>query len=204
MQSSMHWPPFRHGRRCGHTEAAERDQCNRNTWWRCIKKHESLRNSSLTQSSHQSYCSHPLLRVRCQYGTPICPGSLRWWSPRRSPHQPCGSWGCWNSACHHQHWNLPGKRVNKEADITEGLDVYNICSKEADRRSILHVTVTTSQCDLTCAAIPPSPARFPPLLACMPVVHVILLYWNIVKESSPSVMSTTWKVFTCTERNRLG
>lgn len=32
----------------------------------------------------------------------------------------------------------------------------------------------------------------------MPVVQVMLLYWNIVKESSPSVMSTTWKVFTCT------
>lgn len=28
MQSSMHWPPFRHGRRCGHTDAVERGQCN--------------------------------------------------------------------------------------------------------------------------------------------------------------------------------
>jgi len=26
MQSSMHWPPFRHGRRCGHTDARERER----------------------------------------------------------------------------------------------------------------------------------------------------------------------------------
>lgn len=30
MQSSMHCPPFRHGRRCGHTDAAGRCQQNRN------------------------------------------------------------------------------------------------------------------------------------------------------------------------------
>ncbi len=30
IQSSMHWPPFRHGRRCGHTDTAERGQCERN------------------------------------------------------------------------------------------------------------------------------------------------------------------------------
>lgn len=30
IQSSMHWPPFRHGRRCGHTDAIERGQSNLN------------------------------------------------------------------------------------------------------------------------------------------------------------------------------
>ena len=45
--------------------------------------------------------------------------------------------------------------------------------------------------------MPPRPAAFPPLLACMPVVQVMLLYWKMVKDRSPSVIRTTWKVFTC-------
>lgn len=72
---------------------------------------QERKNWCLWRSFYQSYCSHPLPHLHHLCGTPICPGSPRWWSPQGLPHRPCESRGCWNTVYHRRHWNLPGKRV---------------------------------------------------------------------------------------------
>lgn len=188
IQSSMHWPLFRHGRRCGHTDAEERTVSQEVQTQKTGRGgRTAISEAGFTRviaATHFHMCiiyaEHPSARV-AHVGGPL---------------------------------NVYHISRARAGDVEIALPIAGIetCLGREQRggsfrhhilyftASISTNTVTKYPCDLTCAAIPPSPARFPPLLACMPVVQVMLLYWKMVKDSSSSVMSTTWKVFTCQEK----